>query len=222
MVRTPVTSERDAFWLTVTGVAIVIVAVIMGWLVTAWVGAVVFVVALTIAGAVHLRSPDPTRRSVLQEAAREPHFYSAPGRRHVLVVANEALSGEELRRRIGGADGDVEIDVLAPVLTSHVHYGVSDIDREIEQARARLRRSLEWARAQGIHARGEVGDPNPITAIEDQLRSFGPDEVIVVTRPQATWQERAELERLCNELDVPVEQVVVGDREAGVRRDREG
>jgi hypothetical protein len=210
MVRTPVTSERDAFWLTVAGVAIVVGAVLVGWLVTAWAGAAFFALVLAVAAGAHLRSPDPTRRSALEEATREPHPHRAPGRRHVLVIANEALAGEELRRRILGRDGDgVELDVLAPVLTSHVHYGVSDIDREIEQARARLRRSLQWAREQGLSARGAVGDPNPLTAIEDRLRDFGPDEVIVVTHPRQTWQERTELERLTSELHVPVEQVVI-------------
>lgn len=211
MVRTPITSERDAFRLTVSGVAIIVAALLLGWLLDVWAGVALFVVAVVIAGIAYLRSPDPSRRSPLEEAAREPHFYRAPGRRHVLIVANEALRGEELHRRIGATDGDVEVDVLAPVLTSHVHYGTSDLDREIAQARERLRRSLDWTRAHGLHARGEVGDANPVTALEDQLRSFGPDRVIVVTHPQETWQERTELERLRQELDVPVEQVVIGD-----------
>ena len=108
----------------------------------------------------------------------------------------------------------LEVDVLAPVLTSRVHFGVSDFDREVQEARTRLERSLEWVRAQGIVARGEVGDPSPTTAIEDELRDFGADEVIVVThaRERETWQERGELARLRRELDMPVRHVVVGDR----------
>jgi hypothetical protein len=210
MVRTPITSERDAFWLTVAGVAIILAALLVGWLIDVWAGVALFVVAVIVAGTAYLRSPDPAQRSSLEEAEQEPHFYRAPGRKHVLVIANEVLGGEELARRLsnGNGSGDVEVDVLAPVLTSHVHFTVSDIDAETEQARARLRSSLEWVRAQGVHARGAIGDPNPITAIEDQLRSFGPDEVIVVTHPEQTWQERAELERLRGELDLPVEQVV--------------
>ena len=99
------------------------------------------------------------------------------------------------------------------MLTSHLHYGVSDIDRELAQARARLERSLAWAREQGIPARGEVGDPSASTAIEDELRDFGADEVIVVTHPREreTWQEHGELERLRRELDVPVTHIVAGD-----------
>jgi hypothetical protein len=52
--------------------------------------------------------------------------------------------------------------------------------------------------------------------MEDELRDFGADEVIVVTHPseRETWQERGELERLRHELDVPVTHVMVGDHEA--------
>jgi hypothetical protein len=151
----------------------------------------------------------------LREAAHERHPHGASlGKRHVLVVANETLAGDELRERITRLDGErVEVDVLALVLTSHLHYGVSDIDRELAEARARLDRSLAWARGHGIVARGEVGDPSPTVAIEDELRDFGADEVIVVTHPceRETWQEHGELERLRRELDVPVTHVVVGD-----------
>jgi hypothetical protein len=130
----------------------------------------------------------------------------------VLVVANEVLSGERLREQIVGADGDgLEVDVLAPVLTSAIHYGVTDIDEETAEARVRLERSLRWAREQGIAARGRVGDPDPVVAIEDELRDFGADEIVVVTHTdeQANWQERTELQRLGRELDLPVRRVVV-------------
>ncbi len=101
--------------------------------------------------------------------------------------------------------------MLAPVLTSHVHFGMTDIDRELTDARSRLEASLAWAREHGIPAHGEVGDPSPTTAIEDELRDFGADEVIVVTHPRnrESWQERQELARLREELDVPVTQLAV-------------
>lgn len=219
MARAPITSERDAFWLTVAGVAAVGVAVLVGWLAVPAAGVAVFAVELLLAAVAYMRAPDAGRRAPLSEAAREPHPH---GRRkdihHVLVIANETLSGDELRKRIVGRDGaKVEVDVLAPVLTSPVHYGVSDIDRETAQARARLERSLEWARAQGIPARGAVGDPDPVVAIEDQLRDFGADEVIVVTHRRQNWQERTELERLTRELDVPVRVVASMSAPAGSR-----
>jgi hypothetical protein len=110
----------------------------------------------------------------------------------VLVIANEPLGGGELRDRIRGLDEtQVEVDVLAPVLSSRAHLAYTDIDKELSQAHRRLARSLAWVRAQGFVARGEVGDPSPTTAIEDELRDFGADEVIVVTRALTTGSSAA-------------------------------
>lgn len=189
-------------------------AVLAGWLTKPLIGVALFALVLVVAVIAYLRAANPDRRMPLREATAAAHPHGAPpGRRHVLVVANEALSGEALRERILGEDHErVEVDVLAPVLTSRLHQGVSDIDRELEQARSRLERSLAWAHEHGIVARGEVGDPSAATAIEDELRDFGADEVIVVTHPREreSWQEHGELERLRRELDIPVTHVVVG------------
>jgi hypothetical protein len=216
--RIPTRSEQEAFRLTIAGVVVIGVSVLIGWLTEPVVGVAVFALALVLAAIAYLRAPNPDRHTPMREAALEPHPHRAsPGKRHVLVIANEALSGDELLERIVGRDDErIEVDILAPVLTSHRHYAVSDIDRGREDARARLERSLAWAREHGVKARGEVGDPNPTTAIEDELRGFGADEVIIVTHPseQETWQERGELERLRRELEVPVTHVVVGDRDA--------
>lgn len=196
------------FRLAVSGALVLLVSILVGWLTEPPIGVALF--ALVVLGALiaYLRAPNPDQRERLRGAAHERHPHgAAPGERHVLVVANEVLSGEELRRHVAAEPGErVRLDVLAPVLTSRVHYGVSDVDAGLEDARARLERSLRWAREQGIAARGEVGDPSPTTAIEDELRDFGADEVIVVTHPLArmSWQERREVERLRAELDVPV------------------
>jgi GABA permease len=215
VMRAPIRSESDAFRLALLGAAAIVVCLVVGVLIAPLAGVVLFAVVLAVALVAYLRAPDPDRRRRLREAAHAPHPHAAdPGTRHVLVVANEALAGGELRERIVGSDGErVEIDVLAPVLTSHVHLGVTDVDRETRAAQRRLERSLAWARAQRIRARGSVGRTSPVLAIEDELRDFGADEVIVVTHPREreTWQERGELERLREELDVPVTHVVVGD-----------
>jgi hypothetical protein len=213
--RVPIRSEREAFRLTLAAAAAIGVAVLIGWLTEAVVGAAVLAAAVAVGAIAYLRAANPDRQAPLSRAAHAAHPHGAsPGERHVLVIANEVLTGGELRERIlGGREERTEIDILAPVLTSHLHHGVSDIDRELEQARTRLERSLTWARKQGIEARGEVGDPSPTTAIEDELRDFGADEVIVVVHPDelGTWQEQVELERLRRELDIPVTRVVVGE-----------
>jgi hypothetical protein len=211
--RTPIKSESEAFRLTIAAAAAVGVCLLIGWQTEPLVGAIIFGVIAALALVAYLRTPDSDRRLALREALHGPHPQAAERRgKHVLLVANEALSGDELRKRVlelsreGG-----QLDILAPVLTSRLHLTVSDIDRDTERARARLEHSLTWVRELGVEARGEIGDPSVTSAIEDELRDFGADEVIVVTHPRdrETWQERDELERLRRELDVPVTHVAV-------------
>jgi len=215
--RFPIRSETDAFRLTVATAALAGIAVAIGLLSSVLVGMVAFAAMALLALSAYLRSADRERRQPLREAAAAPHpLGGIAGARHVLVVANEPLEGEELRERIAGAeDGRVELDVLAPVLSSRTHLAYTDIDEGMRQARRRLERSLSWARTQGFLAHGSVGDAiSPTTAIEDQLRAFGADEVIVVTaEPEAEhWQERDQIRRLRDELDVPVVVQVVASR----------
>jgi hypothetical protein len=212
--RAPIRSESDAFRATFGGFLLIVCSVLVGWIAVPMAGVVVFMLGSTLAMIAYVHEARADRPPVLRDAAHAPHPHGpATGERHVLVVANQALSGTELRERIRRHGARVALDILAPVLTSHIHYSVSDIDRELEDARVRLERSLSWAETLHTSVRGRVGDPSPTTALEDELRDFGADEVIVVTHPpdDQTWQERLELERLQSELDVPVTQVVVGE-----------
>jgi hypothetical protein len=214
MRRVPFGSEAGAFRFTLGAAVVIGASVFIGWLSAPVAGLAVFAAA-TVSVAlsrvcVALRDRPAALRRAMSDAALDRARRHAG--HHVLVVANEALAGAEVSELILRHGREhVEVDVLAPVLASHVHYAVSDIDRELAEARSRLERSLAWAHEQRIVARGEVGDPNPTTALEDELRTFGADEVIVVTHPREreTWQERGELVRLRRELDVPVTHVVV-------------
>jgi hypothetical protein len=211
--RPPVRSEVDAFRLTIAAALVIAGSVLIGWVSEPVAGLVVFAIAVVAAAIAYVHVARRDRPAVLRQAVSEagPHDSGRAGR-HVLVVANVTLAGTELteliRRR---GDDQVEVDILAPVLASRIHYAASDIELELADARTRLERSLAWARERRIVARGEVGDPNPTTAIGDELRAFGADELIVVTHPRdrETWQERGELARLRHELDVPVTHVVV-------------
>lgn len=212
--RPPVKSEADAFVQTMVGAAVILASVLLGVVTTPLAGVVLAVVAAIAAVVAYVVIGRRDRPAPLRAAMEAPHpAVVRPDARHVLVVANEPLAGIELIERMRGHDGEhVEVDVVAPVLTSRVHLGVSDIDREREQARRRLDRSMAWARQQGIAARGHIGDASPAIALEDELRAFGADEVIVVThaREEQTWQEREELDRLRRELAIPVTEVTPG------------
>lgn len=217
--RTPIRSEPEAFRLALGGAAAIGGSLLIGWRIEPLVGALVFAVVAMVALVAYLRAPNPDRRTTMLDASHERHPHAAArGTKHVLVIANDTLRGNDLQALImGDASQRVEVDVLAPVLVSRTHYAVSDVDRELDEARARLERSLAWAREQGIPARGELGDPSVATGIEDELRDAGADEVIVVTHPteRQTWQERGELERLRRELDMPITLIAASDGDRG-------
>ncbi len=72
-------------------------------------------------------------------------------------------------------------------------------------------------RAAGMTARGEIGDSDPVQAIDDALRTFGPDEIVISTHPEgrSNWLERGVVEHARERFDVPVTHVVV-DLQAAV------
>jgi hypothetical protein len=62
-----------------------------------------------------------------------------------------------------------------------------------------------------VAAHGEVGDAEPLQAIEDAVRTFGPDEIIISTHPEgrSQWLERRVVERARERFDLPITHVVV-------------
>ena len=209
--RNPIRDETDAFYLAVGGAGLTAASVALGAFVNPIAGGALFVGALTGGLIWEFSSQDPDRRRSLREAAAEGRRTApSPGSR-VLVVANRTLQGEELAARLRRR-GDSELRIVAPILVSRVRYLASDVDREIEEAHERLAAALVWARSEGIQASGKVGDPNvALGAIEDELRHFAADEVLISTYPPGTsnWLETDIVERLQDELDIPVTHVIV-------------
>jgi hypothetical protein len=157
--------------------------------------------------------------------SKRPKAEIAPGGgdvHRVLVVANETVGGRallsEIEYRCRGRDS--EILVVTPAITSAVKHWVSDVDEAIEAAEARRTDSVRAIRALGLRARGEVGDSDPNVAIEDALRTFPADEVIISTHPpdRSRWLERGVVQRARDDVKLPVTHVVVDlEAEAAVR-----
>jgi GABA permease len=132
----------------------------------------------------------------------------------LLVVANQTVEGrallEEIRNRCRGRDS--EVFVVTPALVgSRAAHWASDLDEGIELARQRMELSLIAIRDAGLKARGEVGDSDPNLAIEDALRVFAAEEIVISTHPpdKSRWLEHGVVRRTREEVGLPVTHVVV-------------
>jgi hypothetical protein len=140
--------------------------------------------------------------------------------RRILVVANETLTGQALRREIEHrSEGrDTEIRVVCPALNTRLKTWASDEDGARSAATERLASILQTLAADGLPAEGDIGDGDPVQAMEDELRKFPADEVIISTHPlgRSNWLERGVVERARERFEIPVTHVVVDlEREAG-------
>jgi len=211
--RNPIRSEADAFrfvLLTIGYFALIVI----GSVINVWVGVAVF--AVLTAGVLWWFV---MRRGEAEAPVRQAPAASPPEQHRVLVVANETVGGSQLldtiRERIAGRDARVL--VVCPALNSPLRHWASDEDEAREQAQHRLDTSLETMQGAGIQAAGEIGDGDPIQAIEDALRTFRPDELVVSTHPlgKSHWLERGVVEKARERFDLPLTHVVV-DLEADV------
>ncbi len=216
----PFKTESDAFRVAAALALVGVASLLVGLATSRAYGIVLFSAGLAAGLVFELAGRESDRGEALREAAHAPHPHgAAAGQRHLLVVAGDQLEGEELTRALRGAGGEIELNVLVPILASRSHHLAGDIDREREEAQARLGESLAWAEQHGFTAKGEVGDSDPLTAIEDELRDFGADEVIIVRHARETrsWLANRMVGYLARELEVPVREVVVGREHEGDR-----
>jgi GABA permease len=144
------------------------------------------------------------------------------GTHRLLVVANQTVAGRALLQEIGNRcrGRECEALVITPALaSSRAAHWASDIDEGLELARERLDRSLAEIRGLGLAVRGEIGDSDPGLAIEDALRTFAADELVISTHPpqKSRWLERGVVDNARERLDLPVTHVVV-DLEAERQR----
>lgn len=149
--------------------------------------------------------------------------------RRILVVANQTLGGEALRKEIRTRinDGPCSFHVVVPqTVPSDLAVGWLPEDpavgadlrarvreqafEEAEQrAQGRLTLLLNDIRDEGAKADGELGDPDPDRAI-DAVLGKGFDEVLLSTLPTrlSRWLRMDLPSRLERRLDIPVTTVI--------------
>ena len=213
--RNPFRSEVEAYHfllLTVAAFAAITLASLLGG---PWAGVPVWGGVTAAAAFFYLR-----RGRAKRQVRTAPARVGAEDERRILVVANETLGDVRLTQEIERAAAGYRkhVHVVCPALTSPVRHWVSDLDGARAQAQERLDETLGQLRAAGIDARGEVGDEDPLQAIEDALRTFGADEIIISSHPEgrSSRLERNAVTRARERFALPITDVVIGT-DAGVR-----
>jgi hypothetical protein len=204
----PLRSEQEAFEFLIAALgyfgAIALASAFGG----VWAGVAVFAV-LTVAGVAwflnknrHLEPREPVGSK-----------QTPPDEHRVLVVANETVAGRRLHEAVRQATQGQpsQVLVVSPALNSPLRHFVSDEGRARRQAQERLNRSLGALADAGVDARGEIGDADPLQAIEDTLRTFGADEIIISTHPEgrSNWLEKGVVSGAKQRFTVPITHVVV-------------
>jgi len=209
--ESPFRSEEAAFRFLLITIGAFALIVVASW-VSAFLGFIVFLGLSAAAVAVYLRQrgPAPEREHVEQRGGA--------GGRRVLVIANETVGGPELLSAIStlALTQQTEFLVVCPALNSRLKTYTSDEDPAREAAQLRLDETLARLASVGIVARGEVGDGDPLVAVDDAVRTFAPNEIVLSTHPpgRSNWLERGVVESVRAHYDVEVTHVVV-DLEAG-------
>jgi hypothetical protein len=206
-VQNPLRSEAEAFRFLL-GAVVYFAAIAIAGVINAWAGLVVFIVLSAAVLWWWWRS-----RPELVPEQVAPRRRSAPGERRILVIANETVGGSELLDRIRelGEGAETRVLVVSPALNTPLRHLASDEDPARAAARERLDRSLARLEREGIEAHGEVGDGDPLQAIDDALRTFGADQIVISTHPEgrSNWLERGVVTGARERYAVPIHHVVV-------------
>lgn len=137
------------------------------------------------------------------------------GRYRLLVVAPQPIEDPEVVEQIAGiaADGrspaaepesDPQLLVVAPARSSRLDRWASDLGPARDVAQRALAVSLASLAKAGLDAAGRVGDGDPVQAVEDELREFAAQEVVLVDGPGIGPGEVDEVRR---RLDRPVREL---------------
>jgi len=139
-------------------------------------------------------------------------YGSTPTR--ILVVANETVASDILHVAVRAQVHDEhssQVLVVAPALNSRLRYWLSDDDAARRAAENRLETCLDRLGSAGLDVEGVVGDADPIQAIDDALRAFPADCIVVATHPEgrSNWLARDLVGRASARFARPTLHIVV-------------
>ena len=115
----------------------------------------------------------------------------------ILVVTTEPVSADQLRSALPDDTDpqDAEVFVVAPALhKSAIRFWLSDADDAIARAEQVRRESLERLGQEGVAATADTGEGSTSEAIEDALKGFPADRIVVFTHPEGEQRYREDLD----------------------------
>lgn len=141
---------------------------------------------------------------------------SVPAR--VLIVAHRTAATPALIEAVSerARRGPASFTLLVPRASHGLHRVVDPEDQADDEARQALDRALPLlSEAAGSRVEGLIGDPAPLTAVEDAVNLHGFDEVIVSTLPVrvSRWL-KLDLPSKISGLGLPVTTVTAQDEAA--------
>jgi len=123
----------------------------------------------------------------------------------VLVVATAEPTPEAAQRVAELAGQATDVRLVVPVPSHRLDRWLSAEDKARHEAEARLARSAGSLVAAGLPVSGSVGDPDPAQALEDELRDFAADEVVLLTD-----NGKDPLAKVESRLGLPLRRISVG------------
>jgi hypothetical protein len=131
--------------------------------------------------------------------------------RNVIAVITATLDGDEPAAEISrSAEAAGEVRVVVPAVeASPLRHTLGDVDEPRERAKQQLEATLRNLRRQGIEAIGEVGDPDPVQAVQDALLKAPADEVLFFAHgdQKAGWFEGDLFEHAKESLQPPLRMI---------------
>ena len=130
-------------------------------------------------------------------------------RKRLLVLAGAAVAEldelpTEVLSELEAAD---EVFVVTPTLVSRIGWITSDTDQGHHEADERLEAIIGQLETSGASVSGgAVGDDTPMTVVEDYVRRFQPDRILLALRSDehSGWQEPNLVERIASETGLPL------------------
>ncbi|HZN13054.1 MAG TPA: hypothetical protein VFB78_02200 [Acidimicrobiales bacterium] len=129
--------------------------------------------------------------------------------RRYLVVANLTVTEPHLLHKVRDcmAAGEASFHIVVPA--SPPAGATWTESRSRSEAQTRLDAGLDAFGRLGANATGEVGDPNPVDAVGDELLKADYDEIILSTLPAgpSRWLKQDVVSRMQRRFDVPITHV---------------